>query len=141
MPKIDPVTGCTVMTMPEFLNDMAEKEGKGRCGGDILEDIFSDMERSDRDAEKEIAKDKATILKSFQSAVEYDDYEDRDYPIDVLEVLEVNVHSRFDGGDTRIRARVEVKSGGVRVGVLTESYWAGTRLDPPEEDVFVEWEN
>lgn len=48
MPRQDPITGCSVMTMPEFLNSEAEREGKGRCGADILHDIHAELDEDSR---------------------------------------------------------------------------------------------
>ncbi len=43
MPKIDPVTGCTVLTMPEALNRMAQDEG--RLKGVAVEWVQADVTR------------------------------------------------------------------------------------------------
>lgn len=45
MPKIDSVTGCSVMTLPEFLNAEGEREGK--TGAEILGEIMYSMEEDD----------------------------------------------------------------------------------------------
>jgi len=140
MPKIDPVTGCTVMTMPEFLNDMAEKEGEGRTGGDILGDVIEEMGENDRENEKHIAEDTATILKQMQEWVSEDEYTDAEYPVEILEVVDVKLNSNFSGSTTLIRSKVKCKDGSERACVFTESYWMGTRLDPPEYDAELSWE-
>ena len=57
MPRKDPVTGCMVMTMPEFLADEAKREGKGRSGGDILGDIMQEMAQADEEQAKRIESD------------------------------------------------------------------------------------
>jgi hypothetical protein len=43
MPKIDPITGCSVMTMPEFWNGEAASEGQGRTGGEVAADFYEEM--------------------------------------------------------------------------------------------------
>jgi hypothetical protein len=139
MPKIDPVTGCTVMTLGECLNGMAEQEGKGRTGGDILSDIYMDMAQADRNLENEIKNDKEGLLNKIQEWVKYDEYEDVDYPVEVLEITDVQHSSNFSGSSTSVTARVRVKNGTERECAYHESYWGGTRLDPPEEDAELEW--
>ena len=50
MPRKDPVTGCSVMTLPEFLNEEGAREGK--TGGEVLDDIFSAFDADSRRVEQ-----------------------------------------------------------------------------------------
>lgn len=69
MPRKDPVTGCMVMTMPEFLNAEAEREGKGRTGADILSDIYAEIDADSR-REEDRMRDPKEALGQIKLALE-----------------------------------------------------------------------
>lgn len=46
MPKTDPMTGCEVMTLPEFL--AAEGAREGKSGSEILGEIMFELDQDDR---------------------------------------------------------------------------------------------
>lgn len=60
MPKIDPVTGCPVLTYSEFLQAEAEREGK--TAGDIHREIWDTLAEEDRKQEEEY-RNPATALR------------------------------------------------------------------------------
>jgi hypothetical protein len=74
MPRKDPISGCMVMTMPEFLNAEAEREGQGRTGGDILQDIMTEMSEDDKRCSEGLKNDHSEIfsilLEDCKSAVD-----------------------------------------------------------------------
>lgn len=71
MPRKDPISGCMVMTMPEFLNAEAEREGKGRTGGDILEEILTDMGEDDKRCSEDLKDDHSEIFALFWEDCKY----------------------------------------------------------------------
>ena len=56
MPKIDPITGCTVMTIPEFWAAEAQSEGQGRSGADLAQDFAMEMEENGKNYYENLAK-------------------------------------------------------------------------------------
>lgn len=59
MPRIDPITGCHVMTLPEFLNEEGAREGK--TGGEVLDEIFQSLEDDNRSIETEWRKPEVAL--------------------------------------------------------------------------------
>lgn len=140
MPRIHPVTGCTVMTTAEFLNAEAKREGKGRTGADILADIYEEIDADCRRSEEEIRKD---ALSRFQQAIkdagDYWDDDEGNEPLPVLtevvNVLDVNVSQSFKSSGERLRAEVRDDKGRLLYMEYVYSHWSGTMLDPPEDDM------
>lgn len=146
MPKIDPVTGCPVMTMAEFWNSEAENEGKGRSGSELQEDFYTDLaneqhQEEDRLRKPEIAQEH--ILRAWKETVEYLGEEETSQvsaPVAVLEVLETRVGYNFRESTQMIRARCRCENGSERIFKLDAYHDAGTRLDPPDYGEELSWE-
>lgn len=170
MPRVDRFTGCTVMSMAEFL----DSEGKrlGKTGGEVLADIFKDMdEDSVRIAEHQ--RDPNVALAILQAAAKFDreDYENwcnyievlrqnpddewkveeirrfekqnltkPPYPIAVMEVLDSYHFQNFGGNKTRLRALVRCDDGLARTVLYNNQYFNGSMDEPPDDDYTLEWE-
>lgn len=154
MPKIDPVTGCTVMTMAEFLNAEGEREGK--TGGEVLDEIVQSLEDDNRQMEAEWRKPEVAlsllmpILKRDYDAWvdteryynEHPELNEKPDPepinpegvVRVIEVLEAKSHQSFRESGGTIVARLEMKKGPAKL--VRANWWHdyGTRLDPPDGD-------
>lgn len=65
MPRKDPITGCQVMTFPEFLTAEGEREGKS--GGEVLEDMYKQMAEDDEQSSQQL-RDPAVALPILQEA-------------------------------------------------------------------------
>lgn len=137
MPKIDPVTGCTVMTTAEFWSSEAEKEGKGRSGGDLRDDFYDELEK-DRLAEENRYRDHMVLLetmveatKAWNEAMAGDGYVP--LPTGVIELVEVHVGQTFRSSSLKLVARLRSEEGS---GLYMLERWSdyGTRLDPPDGD-------
>lgn len=196
MPKIDPVTGCKVMTMLEFLAAEGKREDKDP--GDILSEIFQDMDNDSKCQEQSILQNPAEFLKTvmkicqesvkdWESEVETRKAEDAEradgyrlawaresiqreflktlkayqqhrehlrevygynkpiepkpfMPVSIVKMLTAQCSQGFSSSKTSISAEVICDDGKVRIAKLAESHWSGTRLDPPESDENLEWE-
>jgi predicted ribosome quality control (RQC) complex YloA/Tae2 family protein len=161
MPKIDPITGCTVMTQAEFWASEAKREGKGRCGGDLMQDFYEEMAAEER-AEEDRLKDPERAKEEFnreiqvtrESGQETLDWlkkrgEEPDpgevtmanFPLveSVLEVLEAEYSGGFRGSKVSITARC-LRSGGVEdVLEMAMEYFSGSRIDPPDQGGYIKW--
>jgi len=141
MPRKDPETGCMVMTMPEFLNDQAEREGRGRTGGDILSDIFSDMDADSRRVEAELRKPEVALERlkqAIKDAAEYWGDDEGQEPLPVLVVVarvrDAKVTQSFHSSSEALSAEVIDDLTRVLFVEHTTSHWSGTRMEPPEDD-------
>jgi hypothetical protein len=131
-----------VMTMHEFLHDMAEKEGKGRTGGDILADIFTEIDEDSRRQEERISKPEEALELIKQALKEAEEYwedmfgEGAKVPeiVEVVHVIEAHVSQSMRSSGEILRAEVRTKDGKLGYACHTASHWSGTMLDPPEED-------
>jgi hypothetical protein len=131
-----------VMTMPEFLNDMAEKEGKGRTGGDVLADIYSEIDADSRREEERMQEQEHAlelVRSALKDAEEYweDEYgEGTKVPeiTEVVHVIEARVSQNMRSSGQLFRAEVRDSKGNLCYFEHTYSHWSGTMLDPPEED-------
>jgi hypothetical protein len=140
-----------VMTVPEFLQEEAERDnaetGGNKTGGDIMRDIISSMVDDDRQTEEHMKQD---ALKSLQRVCsqeiecwfrdrKYGVYPRPHYPVRLVELLDVKHHQRFNGSNSCLKARVVCDDLVVRVVTLEayESY--GTRLEPPDHEENVNW--
>lgn len=98
MPRKDPMTGCMVMTMPEFLAEEARLEGKGRTGGDVLGDIMSEMARADEESSKQLMEDSGRLwadICEFCNLSSVDQVKDWEAHIDTMEEYEFDTKDKF----------------------------------------------
>ena len=142
MPKKDPITGCMVMTMPEFLNAEAEREGKGRCGGEILADIFTELDNDSKRIEDELRKPENALEAIKQALKEAEEYWEDEYGegakvpeiVEVVHVIEVQVGQSMRSSGQVLKAEVKTADGRLCYVSHHYSHWSGTMMDPPEED-------
>lgn len=129
------------MTMPEFLNAEAEREGKGRSGGDIFEDIVASMNEDSERCKAEMRKPSNALVAIKQAVEDAREYWNDDgvavaLPeiVEVVKVLDANLNQSFRSSTTAIRAEVMCADGKLRYVHYWVSNYAGTRLEPPDED-------
>jgi len=142
MPKKDPVTGCMVMTMGECLQDMADKEGKGRDGWEIYGEIVDEMADDDRKQEEYMRSPEGALERVemyLKDAREYweDMYGEGTKPptiVEVVKVIEAQSSHSFKTSGEKFVAEVKDDAGRLLYVYGVHSYWSGTRLEPPEED-------
>lgn len=143
MPKIDPVTGCQVMTEAEFWQGQAEAEGEGRSGSDLRGDFYDDMERDRKEAEDRY-REPAEALHALVSAVRRNNEcveTPMPLPVEVLEVLDVSLGQSFRESSLTLRARARREDGVEDIIELESWHSSGTMIDPPDHDEGVIWEN
>jgi hypothetical protein len=145
MPRKDPHTGCTVMTMGEFFNAEAEREGKGRSGAEVMSDMFDEIDQSFRDEEKRWRDNPNDLLEHLQTAIkEYNeaDAEAEQYPLptSIAEVLELKVDGSFRTSKFHVRARCTKEDGTVGILSFSSCQYSGSMSEPPDYDCEVKWE-
>ncbi len=141
MPKIDPITGCTVMTTGEFWKGEAEREGKGREPWELEQEMYNQLDSDMRTEEERIRGDKAGALKLIQKYLS----EDPDDSLssfgfsaeDIEEVLEIdsaNVRGGFRESGASFQARVLLKDQTTRTLEYSEWHSSGSFYSPPDEE-------
>lgn len=170
MPRIDPVTGCSVMTMPEFLQKEAEREGKEPH--EILDEIFDVIED---DNEKMRQDMRTNALKYLQEEAkeqlhcwtedskhngQVNEFNRHDFktgewihetrvydagprppqPIAVIEVKEADFSQTFRSSNSKLVAKCFCDDNAEHTFTLCRSDWAGSMLEPPDCDVQFNWE-
>lgn len=146
MPRIDPITGCTVQTLGECFADMAEREGEGRTGADVMNEMLADFDREMRAEERALRKP-AVALARLRAAVEdWNAYVEEPseripLPVRVKRVFCAKIGaSPFRGGSSeRLTALCLMPDG--RRGVLTFWSWStpGSFYEPPDGESNVHW--
>jgi hypothetical protein len=135
MPKIDPVTGCAVMTMSEFWRSEAQAEGLGRDGADVADEFYADLDK-ENEHEAERMRDPVEALRVLKA---YDDQEEPAHRlgggiVSLRRVLCAGSGLRVNASEGSIVAEVECADGSARFVRWSFSSWGGSRLDPPEYD-------
>lgn len=147
MPRKDPITGCMVVTTAELFADEAEREGKGRTGGDLMVEMLSDLEK-ERAAEEERLRDPVVALDFIKTAIEESnkategDYPPLPIPLKIVEVLEAKFFATLRTQTTYIRAlarRPGLMESIQDVVVFHGSYSGGSFCDPPDSEENVYW--
>ena len=157
MPKIDPVTGCEVMTLPEFFNAEAQYEGKGRTGAEVMEetmtsihDAFAEdnahIEADYRDPAKALAILQKLAGEEVRQWFKYEHNRDSEdlarppYPLEVLAVTHAEHSQTLSDSNGKFTARVRCDDGSIRNVSYEFYYYSGTRLDPPDSDESLVWQ-
>lgn len=159
MPRTDPVTGCQVLTMPEFWQSEAEREGKGRepweLEAEMYQDLADDEERCRQDMLNDTKAAYKNLLDYWNLCREDIDWDELDplspwreegkvdffilyKPRRVIEVLHAELDTGFKETSGRIVSRV-LFSGG-RVKIVSFGFWSfsGDMIDPPDADESVD---
>jgi hypothetical protein len=100
MPRKDPITGCDVMTMPEFLQAEADREGTTPVA--IMDEIHQSFEDDNALSRKRLTDDALAILQKDADEIRTH-WEEGDEPIiratEILVMLDVNYHQSFRGSN------------------------------------------
>jgi len=136
MPKIDSTTGCRVMTEAEFWNAEAGAEGKGRTGGDVYEDFIDDWakeEEKERDRLRDPEQAFSMLKDMVDAWIDSDPDVILNIPTKVIRVLDVKFRATISSNKT-LRLIAEAEDGHMYIYNVWFQYWAGSMMDPPEED-------
>jgi len=171
MPKIDPITGCSVLTFPEFLQAEAKREGKE--AHEIMQELYQDMEDADNETRKDyhqnalkyLQQEAKELLDCWTEDIKYqgeiheynrwDSQAQKDVtvrqvydagprppqPTKLLEVIDVQFSSTFRSSQSLIKAKCEADDGKVYIYTLVRGDYAGSFYEPPNADVDLKWES
>lgn len=142
MPRKDPITGCEVMTFFEFAAEEGKRDGKDP--GDIMDEIAQATADDNAQMEEHYRnpKEALTVIKEWvEGDEEWREDPESHCPEEVLEVLKVTSRSGFSGSKLFILARARCEDGKERIVEYHYQYWAGSRMEPPDEDAELRWHN
>jgi hypothetical protein len=133
MPKKDPVTGCDVVTTPEFWQN--EAKGSGRTAGDLFhefqEGLRLSLEEEASRIKKNLKETKSILAAHIKEWNESDPDMDQIPEIhELLEVTDVEVGCH----EKHLTARYRAADGTTFILRLDESTYPGSRIDPPDYD-------
>lgn len=170
MPRIDPITGCKVMTMPEFICGEAEREGKEPH--EIMQEISQAIEEDNQKVRDEY---RTNALKYIQEEAKeqlycwtedskhnghvdehtYFDFKNDKWehkttvydagprppqPVSLVEVIQVDFKQTFRSSNSKIVAKCKADDGKEYTYTLCRSDWAGSFHEPPDCDVQFNYE-
>lgn len=147
MPRIDPISGCTVMTHQEFWAAEAATEGKGRTASDLMADFFNELDAANAVQADRYRTDLAWTTEQLRAAIaDYNDGVDpgEELPslVRVLEVLEADVQDGVRSSSLFIRVRaLRAASPEPIEDILdyTDVATSGSRMEPPDRESSLEW--
>lgn len=148
MPRKDPITGCMVMTMPEFFDSEAQREGEGRSGADLMVEMFDEIAAEEAALSAEIASRPIAVLNSIREAMFCPDCRrgalcsdpcfDLYYiePVGIHKVISVDMGASIGGPSGEIYEAIVVWSDGLkRYTKVAVERFNGSFYEPPWEDV------
>jgi hypothetical protein len=141
MPKIDPVTGCEVMTTAEFWQSTAKAEG--REPGELMQEFYDELEEDNRKAAEELRDPK----NAFNIIVKYLEEDDEaslecynfssQEVVECLEVFNSEVNQGIRGSESELEAVLLLRDGSTRTVVFGTSETYSTMLDPGDYDSYL----
>ena len=154
MPRKDPITGCMVLTTPELFERIAETEGKGQTGGEVMMEVFDDLEKSRVEHENNLRKPDVALAECRKIIEQWNKYENetaeqnpkyaKQYPPDIqpmpVKVLRV-VSAEFGESFRHTKLIVEAVADNGKFGTLTvtDTYYGGSFYEPPDGETNIEW--
>lgn len=149
MPRLDPSSGCTVMTHQEFWASEAAREGQGRAAADLMADFFNELDAANATQATRYRTDLAWTTEQLHAALH--DYNEGLEPgdqlpaiVSVLEVLEADVRDGLRSSVLflRVRAlRAATPEPVEDVLDYTAVSTSGSRMEPPDHESNLQWRN
>ena len=143
MPKTDPVTGCSVLTLGEFWQREAEHEGKGRDPWELENEFFDQLELDNQKIRKELL-DRDRALDTIKRMLTENTDDERDIRmsygftasdiVECIDVLDSDANQSFRDFSNEFVARVSLRDGSARDVKYSAWHSYGSRLDPPDFD-------
>lgn len=137
MPKIDPITGCQVMTMGEFWQAEAEREGK--TPGELQDEFYQMIDEDNRNVENDMREDALNLLRSPS-------FDDDKLEIvgecslavtKIVEILDCESNQSFRESGGMLRAKVLLATGECVIAKWTSWSSPGSFYEPPDGEEYV----
>jgi|SRR5579885_1021169 len=142
MPRKDPITGCNVLTMGEFLSQEAEREGKGRTGGDILSDMMEEVGKEE-EARCAQLRTPTEAMRLLNEGIKESDEADPEYAfgykvVGVLKVWAASASFGMRQSSEGFRAQCKCDDGKERTLSFTTWHSSGSFYEPPDGETTVQ---
>jgi hypothetical protein len=142
MPKIDPITGCTVLTFFEAMHDIGQSSDPPKEAHEVAAEIFDEFDKDDRRIENEY-KDPANALKLVLDHIAgFDPDDDPEFvppaPVEI-EVLGADSKGGFGGHDSGFVAKGRTADGTILFYSYVEWNDYGDRMSPPDGGEEIQW--
>lgn len=144
MPKIDPITGCTVMTQGEFWASEAAHEGKGRAAWEVRDEFYADMDAEYVAEEKRLSDDKVALDLLREKIAEWNKLDPEikpvPLPVEVLCVESVTLDRGFRNSGVNLTALCRMGNNTRFRITLDEHHYSGSFYEPPDYDIDIKCE-
>ncbi len=145
MPRIDPHTGCKVITLSEMIAKDAQR--KGVPVEQEAEDFWADFAKMQAEDERmtreRLTKDALSILqkaaKEHNEADPFGEYERAPYPVRLVCVLETESYGGLKRQSEGLEAECVADDGKTYRYHFVEQHWAGSYMEPPDYDFDFGW--
>jgi hypothetical protein len=141
MPYKHPILGVQCMTLGEFCAEEIARTGK-----DPIEEAFRGMDEDSRRAEEQFRDPREALRllveysKRERECCDFEPGQEPPWPLAIREVLESKFSQGFSHSSQRLVAVVLCTDGEFRKATLRTDDWAGTYMEPPEDDWVLVWE-
>ena len=129
MPKKDPMTGCMVMTMPEFLQAMAKHD---KCTvEEVIDSTFGEMARQE---ERDRQEYKENVFENVCREIDQWNKEAEDQiekPVKMIELLEFDYDTSMRSFSLKVVMRAEREDGSIGILTMTVCLDYGSYWEPP----------
>ncbi len=131
MPYNHPVLGVPCITVNEFWNIEAQKEGRKPC--DLIDDFYSELAKDEELTRQNIIADKQGALDSLRKYYDPDYCDDITFmPVEVINIIDANVSIGMRKSTVTFRAIVKCDDSKTRTLEYTEYEYAGSYMEPPD---------
>ena len=141
--KIDPITGCEVLTTKGLLDSMADKEGK--TGAELMTEMFEDMEQSRQNEEQELSMPGNIKEYVNQFIIDNNDWNNDEpeycYEYQITEVTKVEsctFDSNYGGSELKVTFIAKCSDNKVRKLLFNDWQDFGSYWDPPCQETVLE---
>lgn len=145
MPYKDPITGCQVLSMTDFVAQQAEHEGIEPY--QVMDDVYQSMANDEQNEQErlKIPENAAELLipavqEIYNEWVQFPDNDEPPRIVRVIAVTNTKVKYSFSSYKIELTAIALATNNKTYTYKYEESHYHGTRLDPPEHEVTVTWE-
>jgi len=135
LPRIDPITGVSVMTEGEFWE--AEGKIKGTSASEEREKFYNEIAEDSLKVASDFKNEMSSDLsKALEYIISGDDYELN--ITKVLEIIDTSSEGFFREGKLILKAKVELSDGSQVLVKTTHTSYSGDFYEPPSDEIFTE---
>lgn len=156
MPYRHPL-GVDCLTTTELFDRIAQSEGKGQTGGEVMSEMFDEMEQSRLEYENKLRQPDVALAELREIVERWNKYEldeAREFPkhakayppdiyampVKVLQVLNAEFGESFSGHSKKLVVMAVADNGKLGKLTVSDTYYSGSFYEPPDGETNIEWE-